>query len=156
MRIHPLVLLAVLLALLGTTATVCAHAADENSWHELFNGKNLDGWKCVGPAESFRVEDGMIVAHGKPLAHLYYVGPVAEHDFRDFEFTAEVMTRPKSNSGIYFHTEVIDRNYPKKGYEVQINNSYHDPVKTGSLYQVRNVTKPPAKDNEWSTVHVLV
>jgi hypothetical protein len=66
MRIHPWELLAVLLALLGTTARVCANAADENRWHMLFNGKNLDGWKCVGPAESFRVEDGKLVLPGIP------------------------------------------------------------------------------------------
>jgi len=53
-----------------------------------------------------------------------------------------------ANGGIYFHTQFIERNYPKNGYEVQINNTHRDSVKTGSLYHVRNITKAPAEDNK--------
>ena len=38
-----------------------AKAAEQ--WRPLFNGKNLDGWKHVGPGED-TVEDGLIRTHG--------------------------------------------------------------------------------------------
>ena len=43
------------------------------------------------------------------------------------------------------------------GFEVQVNNSYvRDPVKTGSLYHVKDVNEPAAKDNEWFTEQIIV
>src|SRR4051794_3816097 len=75
-----------------------------NGWIPLFDGKTLDGWKVGENAETFSVQDGAIVAHGN-TAHLFYDGQIALHNFTNFEFKAEVMTEPGSNSGIYFHTE---------------------------------------------------
>ena len=44
-----------------------------------------------------------------------------------------------------------------KGYEVQVNNSHTDPIRTGSLYNITNVMNTaPARDNEWFTQHVIV
>ena len=31
-----------------------------------------------------------------------------------------------------------------------------DPIKTSSIYQVKNVTEPAAKDNEWYTQEIIV
>src|SRR6267143_1582849 len=75
----------------------------QNEWISLFDGKSLTNWKVGYNAGTFTVEDGMIVAHG-PTAHLFYDGDVQQHNFKNFEFKAEVMTTPGSNSGIYFHT----------------------------------------------------
>jgi len=128
----------------------------EEGFISLFDGKTLDGWKAAENPAAFRVEDGAIVAHGT-RGHLFYVGPVQNHDFKNFELKAEVMTAPGSNSGIYFHTRYQEVGWPAKGLEVQVNNTYtRDPIKTGSLYQVANVTTPPAKDNQWFTIHVTV
>src|SRR3954471_5010485 len=35
----------------------------EPGWTELFNGKDLTGWKMLRPEESFKVQDGAIVAN---------------------------------------------------------------------------------------------
>jgi hypothetical protein len=43
---------------------------------------------------------------------------VKNHDFKNFEFRAEVMTTPGSNSGLYFHTAYQESSWPTKGYEV--------------------------------------
>ena len=56
--------------------------------------------------------------------------------FKNFEFKAEVMTLPHSNAGVYFHTRFQDDGWPKAGFECQINNTYHDPKKTASIYGV--------------------
>ena len=66
------------------------------------------------------------------------------------------MTTPGSNAGIYFHTKYQDENWPKYGYESQVNVTHKDPKKTGSLYGVINVSDPPCKDNEWWTQTIAV
>jgi hypothetical protein len=44
--------------------------AAESGFTSLFNGKDLTGWKIFGPEESFKVEDGAIVANGS-ASHAY-------------------------------------------------------------------------------------
>jgi hypothetical protein len=128
----------------------------QDGWRPLFDGKTLDGWKVGENAATFSVQDGAIVVFG-PRAHLYYMGPVENHVFRNFEWKADVMTFPGSNSGMYFHTEYQEGGWPQKGYEVQVNNSHTDPIRTGSLYNIVNVMNTaPAKDNEWFTQHIIV
>ncbi len=129
--------------------------ATSNEWVSLFDGKSLDGWKAGANAESFRVENGMIVVNGK-VSHLFYDGPLAQHDFKNFEFKTDVMTMPGSNSGIYFHTKYQESGWPQKGYEVQVNNSHTDWRRTAGLYAVQDVREAPAKDEEWFTMHIIV
>ncbi len=124
-------------------------------WVSLFNGTDLSGWKASENQGSFRVEDGVIVVHGK-RSHLFYVGPVGNASFKDFEFSVQVMTTPGSNSGIYYHTEYQQEGWPKKGYESQINISHSDPQKSGGLYGAVKVSNPPARDNEWYTQYIKV
>jgi hypothetical protein len=78
------------------------------------------------------------------------------HNFKNFELKADVMTTPGSNSGIYFHTEFQEKGWPNRGYEAQINNTQEDPRKTGSLYAIKDVLEAPAKDNEWFTEEITV
>lgn len=144
-----------LLASLAAIALPAIAAESPNGWYPLFDGKSLDGWKATENPATFKVEDGQIVVNGK-RAHLFYVGPVNNHDFKNFEFKAEVKTKPKANSGIYFHTEMEEKNWPSKGYEVQINTSHPDPKKTGGLYAIKDVMESPVKDDEWFTVHIAV
>jgi hypothetical protein len=124
-------------------------------WISLFDGKTLNGWKVGQNAATFSVENGMIVAHG-PTAHLFYTGDVHEHNFKNFEFKADVMTTPGSNSGIYFHTAYQDSSWPSKGYEAQVNNSHTDWRRTGSLYGIEDVKEVFVKDNEWFTEYIKV
>jgi hypothetical protein len=127
----------------------------ESGWVSIFDGKTLDGWKVSENPETFSVQDGAIVAHGS-RSHLFYNGPVADHNFKNFEFKAQVMTKPNSNAGIYFHTKYQPEGWPSKGYEVQVNNSHTDWRRTGGLYAIDDVREPPAKDNEWFTQHIIV
>jgi hypothetical protein len=137
----------------------CGVAAEgpeaKDGWISLFDGKSLDGWKVGKNADSFRMQDGMIVANG-PVAHLFYMGDVRQHDFKNFHLKVELMTFPKANSGIYFHTQYQEGGWPKVGYESQVNNSHSDPKRTGSLYGVKDVYEVPAKDNTWFVEEVIV
>src|SRR6185312_1169906 len=124
-------------------------------WISLFDGHSLKGWKVGANAETFSVDSGMIIAHGK-TAHLFYDGPVQGHNFKNFEFKADVMTHKGANSGIYIHTAYQESGWPAKGYEVQVNNSHTDWIRTGSLYGIQDVKEVYVKDNEWFTEYVKV
>ena len=130
---------------------------DADGWYSLFNGKDLKGWKASEDnPDTFKVIDGDIVAHGK-VCHLYYAGPVNHAVFKNFEWKCDVMTKPGSNSGMYFHTEYQPAGFPKTGIECQVDNSHTDPRRTGSLYQLKDIMNDsPAKDNEWFTQTVIV
>ncbi len=125
----------------------------EAGFIQLFNGKDFTGWKISNPS-SFTIEDGAIVAHGT-AGHAYYDGPVGK-TFRNFELKVDVMTKPNSNGGVYIMTEFQEKGWPSKGFEIQVNNTYKDPVKSGSLYHVSDIFEAPAKDNEWFTEHIIV
>lgn len=130
-------------------------AQHSGGWINLFDGKSLNGWNASENPGTFKVENGAIVVNG-PRAHLFYVGSALNHDFKNFEFKARVMTMPGSNSGIYFHTEYQENGWPSKGYEVQVNNSHTDWRRTGSLYAIQDVREVSVKDNEWYTEHIIV
>jgi hypothetical protein len=129
--------------------------AQSQEWIELFNGKNLDGWKVSENPTSFKVEDGVIKVDG-PRAHAFYEGEVGNHDFKNFELKVEVKTMPKANSGIFFHTVYQEKGWPNKGYEVQVNQTHGDWRKTGSLYSFNDVKEVYVKDGEWYTEHIIV
>ena len=155
-RVIPLPVIAWAGAFLVMAGGIGRAAEDEPGFVSLFDGKSLDGWKVGENASTFSVQDGAIVVFG-PRAHLYYQGTVENHVFTNFEWKADVMTFPGANSGMYFHTEYQEGGWPSKGYEVQVNNSHTDPIRTGSLYNIVNVMNvAPAKDNEWFTQHVIV
>lgn len=130
-------------------------APAKEKWIKLFDGKTLGGWKASEKPGTFSVKDGMIVVHGE-RSHLYYVGPVENANFKNFELLVKVKTEPRSNSGIYVHTAYQEEGWPAKGYETQINNSGSDWKRTSSIYDVVNIKEAPAKDNEWFTQHIIV
>jgi len=128
---------------------------NQDGWISLFDGKSLKDWKVGKNASTFSVDSGMIIVNG-PTAHLFYDGPVKNHDFKNFEFKARVMTTPGSNSGIYFHTIYQDSSWPQKGFEVQVNNSHTDWKRTGSLYDIQDIRETYVKDYEWYTEYIKV
>ena len=167
-------------AIVLTLASNC-FAADapqpEEGFVSLFDGKTLNGWKIGENADLFKVRDGMIVmdcpATIQSPAHLFYLGKVNHHDFKNFDLKVDVMTFPKANSGIYFHTKYQESGWPNFGIECQVNNSHVDWRRTGSLWALKNLSwgletppkdnkenvtvlpKPPVNDNVWYTQEVI-
>jgi len=148
----------------GMSALGAAPCVLAQEWIPLQDGKSLAGWKAAERPESWGVEDGVFVSHGE-RAHLFYIGKVGKHDFKNFEFSAEVMTSPGANSGIYVHTKWQGPGWPEAGYEIQVINSnppaekmngYIEYKMTGSIYAVRNTWVAPAKDNEWFNYRIRV
>jgi len=127
----------------------------EDGFVTIFDGKTFNGWKTsIDNPETFKIEDGAFVTHGK-TAHLFYVGD--EKPFKDFELKLDVMTREHANGGVYFHTKYQEKNFPRAGFECQVNETHSDPKKTGGLYGIKDVMNTsPVKDDEWWEYDIMV
>jgi len=137
-------------AAISLTTTALA----EEGFTALTDGKTFDGWKAsVENSDTWKIEDGAFVTLG-PRSHLFYVGDGVP--FKNFELKVEVMTDTNSNGGIYFHTQYQEQDWPRKGFETQVNNTHSDWKKTGSLYDMVNVRESAASDGKWWTQHIIV
>jgi Domain of Unknown Function (DUF1080) len=149
-------------ALLVTAVAFLLLAAGrpEPDWKRLFNGKDLTGWKHVGPGE-MTVTDGLIETHGG-MGLLFWTGGKIGHcklravfKMRDFN----------DNSGVYIRIPIEPREAwmpVHYGYEVQIDNhpetsgedEYH---MTGTLYSLTKPLAKPAKPGpEWNTMVITI
>ena len=128
---------------------------DDAGFRSLFDGKSLAGWRAGESPESFQVKNGELVVHG-PRAHLFYEGQGEGASFRNFVLRAEVKTEKGANSGIFFHTRFQKEGWPRQGYEVQVNSSHADPIRSGSLYGVVKVSKAYSKDGQWFQLEIKV
>jgi hypothetical protein len=137
------------------SATASLIAEDvEPGFTSLCDGKSFDGWKTADEnKETWTIEDGAFVAHGN-RCHLFYVGDKAP--FKNFDLKVDVMTGPHSNGGIYFHTKYQANDWPRVGFECQVNNTHSDWIKTGSLYGLVNIANSPAQDGKWWTQEIIV
>jgi hypothetical protein len=114
----------------------------DTAWTELFNGKDLTGWKHVGPGY-MTVDSGLIQTHGG-MGLLYWTGgKVGNCKIK----VVWHMRDKNDNSGIFIRIPIEPREEwmpVHYGYEVQIDNdpeasgedNYHE---TGMLY---SLTKP--------------
>ena len=127
----------------------------ESGYVSLFNGKDLTGWKASANPDSFKVENGAIVTNavGQP-SHLFYDGAVGNHAFQNFDLRLDVLARYRSNGGVYVMTEFQPQGFPGKGFEIQVNNSHSDRIRTGSLYHVVDLSNIPGKDDEWIPMEI--
>ncbi len=133
-------------------------------WQELFNGKDLTGWKANTHPDSFSVVDGLLKAHATNIisSHLFYIGDQTSGtvNFKNFELEAIVRCDGIANSGIFFDTAINSGEGPHlhlgKGYEVQLNNQDRDQRKTGSLYAVVDLLKSPVDETQWFKIRFRV
>jgi len=112
---------------------------------ELFNGRDLTGWKpVVDGRPAWRVEDGLL-RNGDGASDL-----VTDQKFWNFKLHAEYRIGPKSNSGIGLRGR----------YEIQIFDDNGAPPSAhgnGALYSriapVINASKPPG---EWQVLDITL
>ena len=145
-----------LLSALALAAFACGTSADDKP-ADLFNGKDLTGWKATGKADVWAVENGAIVCKGGNGGYL-----LTEKEYGDFEFKCEYRWEKKGgNSGVALRTpEKGDPAY--QGMEIQLIDDEGWPGKladyqhTGSIYDVQPAK--PAKNNpigEWNKVTIV-
>jgi hypothetical protein len=113
---------------------------------ELFNGRDLSGWKPRPPADKhgWVVRDGLLV-NATPGTDL-----VSERTFTDFKLHAEFRYPKGSNSGLYLRGR----------YEVQIEDNYGlepDSHYIGGIYGFLTPSVNAAKPaGEWQSIDVTL
>src|SRR5580765_678776 len=145
---------------LASAFVLLAARAQTPAWKQLFNGKDLTGWKHVGPGGD-KVEDGLIKTYGG-MGLLYWGGgKVGNCRIR----VVYRMRDANDNSGVYIRIPIEPREAwmpVHYGYEVQIDNhpetsNEDDTHITGTLY---SLTKPLAKPGkpgpEWNTMIITL
>ena len=154
------------LVFVSVFALVCCFAlttsafAQSTGWKQLFNGKDLTGWRHVGPG-GITVEDGLMQTHGGMGLTYWSGGKVGDCVIR----VVYKMRDHNDNSGVYIRIPLEPREAwmpVHYGYEAQIDNEpetskedeYHV---TGTLY---SLTKPKARPGkpgpEWNTMEVTL
>ena len=134
--------------------------AGDKGWVQLFNGKDLTGWKWHPQSPGkWEVKDGCIVGSGEKASHLF----TDRDDFENFHYRIEAKISDKGNSGQYFRAKFAP-GYPP-GYEAQINSTHTDTIRTGSLYPSGKLAKEDRskivitdqlhKPDEWFTQEVI-
>src|SRR5215468_3835779 len=104
-------LFAVAALLGGFVAPAFGDEKDKDGWVQLFNGKDLTGWKTHPDSPGdWKVEDGVLVGRGK-ANHLFS----ERGDYKSFHFKVECMINDKGNSGQYVRT-MFERTFPR-GFE---------------------------------------
>ena len=126
-----------------------AAAADK----QLFNGKDLDGWKMTGPGR-FVVENGLMKTEGG-MGLLYYEREQFGNAVIRIVFQT---TGGRDNSGV-----VIRLPEPPpdpwygvhNGYEVQIDAGGDEWHSTGAIYSISKVSSREQKPSgEWNTMEI--
>jgi len=119
---------------------------------QLFNSKDLTGWKTFGEPSGWSVQNGVLVnnAPQEPGKHKSYANIRTEREFEDFNLTLETRVPAGGNSGIYL----------RGIYEVQVADSYGKPADSqqmGAVYSritpTENACKPAG---EWQTYDITL
>jgi Domain of Unknown Function (DUF1080) len=94
---------------------------------ELFNGKDLTGWKIHG-TERWFAEKGDLVCESGPDKQYGYLA--SERDFRNFELTLEFYQEADGNSGVFFHSSLEGTKIT--GWQAEVAPLGHH---TGGIYE---------------------
>ena len=139
------------------------HSIGAEEWIPLFNSRDLTGWKANSDPGAFSVKGGILTAHATHptnRGHLFTVdGNGKLLRLKNFELIIEARGELNSNSGIFFHTDMETRDgklHLKNGYEIQLNSTKKEKRKTGSLYDVQDLTTSPVDETDWFTIRIKV
>jgi hypothetical protein len=123
----------------------------EDSWIQLFNGKDLSGWKVRWGMHGPDREPNWVI-HGNVLEQKGHgLDIITDREFGDFELHLEYIIPKDSNSGIYLRGQ----------YEIQILDSYgqefSDPIENGALYNQKSPDLDASKPaGEWQTMDIIL
>jgi len=125
---------------------------------QLFNGKDLTGWKLISShgEDNFVVENGVMHTTGQKGDVLYTGGKIGNATLH----IVYKMSVEKGNSGVFIRIpEIADSEavFINKGIEVQIDNNDDDYHCTGVLYSMTKAKARPYKPaGEWNTMDITL
>jgi len=136
----------------------CSEGGGEG-WTDLFNGKDMTGWKQLNGEAKYSVVDGMIV--GTTVANTPNSFLCTEKNYSDFILELELLVESDMNSGIQFRSEsrADYSNGRVHGYQCEVDPSdrawsggIYDEARRGWLYalDLNPDARPAFKPGEWN------
>lgn len=133
------------------------------NWMDLFNGKDLTGWKTVGGPAEYTVENGAIVGTARVTRHNTFL--CTEEVYSDFILELEVLLPNNLNSGIQFRSNTRKEDWGTRifGYQCEIDPNarkftagIYDEGRRGWLYPLsRNEKARQAfQIGQWNTFRI--
>jgi hypothetical protein len=140
-----------------------AFAQQNTGWKNLFNNKDLSGWKQLGGKATYAVSGGAIVGTtvpGEPNSFL-----ATNVNYKDFILELELMVDTPMNSGIQIRSESNPdyRNGVVHGYQVEVDPSdrqwsggLYDEQRRGWLYplELNPAGKTAFKNGQWNKYRI--
>ncbi len=123
----------------------------------LFNGKNLKGWKIYG-TEKWYVENGELICESGPDKKYGYLA--TEKFYKNFDLTMEFKEEANGNSGVFFRSTIEGTKV--SGWQVEVAPPNHD---TGGVYesygrgwlvQIPDEKETILKPDDWNTLRIRV
>jgi hypothetical protein len=154
--------LILLLSLISVLAISCGQK-QVDGWTDLFNGKDLTGWKQLNGKANYEVIDGEIVGttvSKEPNSFL-----VTEKEYGDFILELELFVDNDMNSGIQFRSLSSEdyQNGRVHGYQMEVDPSerawsggIYDEARRGWLYplELNQAAKNAFKANDWNKYRI--
>lgn len=135
------------------TLFVLSSLSLQAGWKQLFNGKDLDGWKMTGPGK-FHVENGAMVTEGG-MGLLFYEREKFGNTTVKVVFKT---TGERDNSGVVIRLPEKPKDPwygVHNGFEVQIDAGGDEWHTTGAIYSLSKVTERTQKGkDEWNTMEI--
>jgi hypothetical protein len=96
------------LSSLTLVAFLIVPVSGQETWIELFNGENLEGWSIHSGTAKYRVEEGSIVGQAVPNSPNTFL--CSDREFEDFILEFEVLLEdPELNSGVQFRSQIASQ-----------------------------------------------
>jgi hypothetical protein len=123
----------------------------------LFNGKDLTGWKIYG-TEKWYTEDGLLVCESGPDKQYGYLA--TEKFYKNFDLTVEFLQEADGNSGVFFRSTI--EGVKISGWQCEVAPKGHD---TGGIYesygrgwlkQIEDEKENILKPGEWNIMRLKV
>jgi hypothetical protein len=124
---------------------------------DLFNGKNLEGWKIYG-TEKWYVEDGELICESGPEESYGYLA--TEKNYKNFELTLEYFLLANGNSAVFFRSSIDGTKI--KGWQAEVDPSGGDsggifePSGRGWLIKPLRENGSAQKRGEWNKMKIRV
>ena len=139
--------------------TIGGLMAQNDGWVDLFNGKDLTGWKQLNGEAKYTVENGVIV--GTTVMNTPNSFICTDKNYSDFIFEVDLLVQPNMNSGIQFRSESKPdfNNGRVHGYQCEVDPStrawsggIYDEARRGWLYtlELNPEAKSALKMGEWN------
>ncbi len=148
----------------------------DNGWIELFNGKDLSGWKVfldpkqkADPTKLFTVQDGILVCEGKPFGYL-----ITDKEYENYVLKLQWRWGEKlhikgRNSGVFVHVVGPNKIWPKAveaqlmadhagdiwlvdDFKLKVDSKRQDPKVSRHYFRLKDHVEKPV--GEWNQYEI--